>query len=81
MQEQASNRLKLLGSRVLVVSVEEKAGQDSVRYEPKETSASEPPMSCRKRRDDVKTGGKSLTRDKSGRNLLTAQMASGMKAA
>ena len=31
-----------------------------------ETSASEPLMKCRKRMDDVKTGGLSLTRDKSG---------------
>lgn len=42
---------------------------------------SEPLMTCRKCRDDVKTGGLSLTRDKSGGNLLTAQAASGMKAA
>ena len=32
----------------------------------KETSASEPLMTCRKRMDDVETGGKSLTRDQSG---------------
>jgi hypothetical protein len=31
LQEQASNHLKLLGSRVLVVSVKEKAERDSVR--------------------------------------------------
>ena len=36
----------------------------------KETNASEPSMTCRKRRDDVKTGGLSLTRDKSGGDLL-----------
>lgn len=47
----------------------------------KETSASEPPMRGRKRRNDVNTGGESLTRDESGRDLQTAQMASGMKAA
>jgi len=46
-----------------------------------ETNASEPLMKCRKRRDDVKTGGESLLRDKSGSNLFTAQAASGMKAA
>jgi hypothetical protein len=33
----------------------------------RETSASEPLMKCRKRIDDVETGGKSLTRDESGR--------------
>ncbi|MBP2449437.1 hypothetical protein JOH51_006945 [Rhizobium leguminosarum] len=31
-----------------------------------ETSESEPLMKCRKRMDDVETGGKSLTRDQSG---------------
>jgi hypothetical protein len=31
MQVQASNHLELLGSKALVVSVEEKAGQDLVR--------------------------------------------------
>ena len=47
----------------------------------RETTASEPLMTCRKRRDDVETGGKSLTRDKSGDDLITARTASGMKAA
>jgi hypothetical protein len=46
-----------------------------------ESNASEPPMTCRKRRDDVKTGRESLARDQSGGNLSTAQVASGMKAA
>ena len=46
-----------------------------------ESNVSEPPMTCRKRRDDAKTGGESLTRDQSGGNLFTAQMASGIKAA
>jgi hypothetical protein len=46
-----------------------------------ETSASEPLMTCRKRRDDVKTRGESLTWDKSEGHLSTAQSASGMKAA
>jgi hypothetical protein len=35
-----------------------------------ETSASEPPRRCRKRRDDVKTGGESLTREESGGDLI-----------
>ena len=47
----------------------------------KETNASEPLMKCRKRRDDVKTGGLSLTRDKHEGNLLTAHAASGIKVA
>jgi hypothetical protein len=46
-----------------------------------ESNASEPLMTCRKRRDDVKTGGESLPRDQSGGDLFTAQAASGMKAA
>jgi hypothetical protein len=46
-----------------------------------ETNASEPLMKCRKRRNDVKTGGESLTRDKSGGNLSTAQTASGIEKA
>jgi hypothetical protein len=47
----------------------------------RETSASKPLMTCRKRIDDVETGGRSLTRDKSGGVLIAAQTASGMKAA
>jgi hypothetical protein len=46
-----------------------------------ETSASEPLMTCRKRRDDVKTRGVSLIWDKSEGYLFTAQSASGTKAA
>jgi len=46
-----------------------------------ETNASEPLMKCRKCRDEVKTGGLSLTRDKSGGNLSTGQSASGIKVA
>ncbi len=47
----------------------------------KEANVSEPLMKCRKRRDYVKTEGESLTRDKSGGNLFTAQAAYGMKVA
>lgn len=36
---------------------------------------------CRKRRDSIKTGGKSLIRDESGGNLFTDQMVGGIKAA
>ena len=46
-----------------------------------EMSASEPLMKCRKRSNDVKTGGKSLTRDKFGMYLFTVQTASGIKVA
>ena len=38
-------------------------------------------MTCRKRRDDVKTAGESLLRDQLRRNLFTDGVASGMKVA
>jgi hypothetical protein len=65
----------------VVVSVKEKVPLDGIRYDSMETNASEPLMKCRKRRDDVKTGGWSLIRDKSGGNLFTVQAASGIKVA
>ena len=46
-----------------------------------ETNTSEPLITCRKRRNVIKTRGESLTRDKSGGNLFTVQMVTGMKAA
>jgi len=46
-----------------------------------ETNTSEPLIKCRKRRGAIKTGGLSLTRDKSGGNLFTVQVVAGMKAA
>lgn len=46
-----------------------------------ETNTSEPLIRCRKRRDAIKTRGKSLTWDKSGGYLLTAQTVAGMEAA
>jgi hypothetical protein len=42
---------------------------------------SESPMKCRKRRDDIKTRGESLTWDKSIGDLFTGWMVSGMKVA
>ena len=38
-------------------------------------------MTCRKRRNGVKTGGLSLIREKLEGSLLTARVASGMEAA
>ena len=46
-----------------------------------ETNTSEPLTKCRKRRGAIKTGRESLTRDKSGGNLLTVQAVVGMEAA
>lgn len=65
----------------MVVSVKEKAKQDFVRYVLRRRNASEPLRTCRKRRDDVKTEGESLTRDKFWGSLFTAQAASGMEKA
>jgi len=47
----------------------------------KETSVSELLMRCRKRRDDVETGGNRYPGMSLGGDLCTAQTASGMKAA
>ena len=44
-----------------------------------ETNVNEPLMTCRKRKDEVKTRGESLPWDKFGGNLITGQAASGMK--
>jgi len=80
-QAEASNRPLLLRSRDVVVSELGKgpARRDQVRTV--ESNESEPLLTCRKRRDDVETGGESLLRDKSGRCLIMAQTASGMKVA
>jgi hypothetical protein len=45
------------------------------------TNASEPLMTCRKRRNDVETGRRSLARDKSSGDLFTGWVASGMQVA
>ena len=55
-QVEAPNHRKLLRSKSLVVSVTEKAKQDFVRYVPMETNTSEPLITCRKRRNVIKTG-------------------------
>lgn len=80
-QAEASNHPLLLRLRGAVVSELGKGRARSGQVRTVESNASEPLMRCRKRRNDVKTGGLSLTRDQSGRNLFTAQMASGIKAA
>jgi len=79
-QAQVPNHLKLRWSKAKVVSVQEKARRTrQVRV--KETSASEPLMTCRNSMDGVKTGFETLTQDKPGGNLFTGQAASGMKVA
>ncbi len=81
LRRQAANHRERRWLRARVVSVTEKAGQDSVRCETEKTNASEPPMKRRKRMDDVKTGRQSLARDKLWGNPLTARAASGVKVA
>ena len=53
-----------------MVSVKEKAGM-TCQVRRTETNTREPLRKCRKRRDDVKTGGESLTREELSRDLLT----------
>jgi hypothetical protein len=71
LQGQPSNHLKLLRAKAVVVSVKEKAGT-TCQVGLAETNASEPLRKGRKRRDDVETGGESLTREELRRHLLTA---------
>jgi hypothetical protein len=47
----------------------------------KKRTAKEPLMTCRKRRDGVKTAGESLLRDQLRRYLFTGGVASGIKVA
>jgi hypothetical protein len=46
-----------------------------------ETNTREPLIKCRKRKNVIKTGRLSLARDKSGGNLFTVQVVTGMEAA
>jgi hypothetical protein len=79
LQEQASNRLKLLWSKAMVVSVEEKSWHRLWQVWIKETSASEPLMRCRKLGQHQNWGLAEL-RDKSRGNLFTAWAVLGIKA-
>ena len=81
LQGQVSNHLKPLWPKVMVVSVKGKGAGIPRQVRTMKTNASEPLMTCRKRRNGVKTGGLSLLRDKSEGSLLIARVASGMKAA
>ena len=81
MQEQASNYLKLLRLRAMVVSVVGKGAIRSCQVRFRETSASEPLTRCRKQLGGVKTGGLSLSQEKSRGYLLTVWMAPGIEVA
>ena len=80
LQGQASNHLKRLWSKAMVVSVEEKASKRcQVRI--KKMSASEPRLTCRNVEDDIKTRGASRLWDERGRDLLTGRVVSGIHVA
>ena len=82
LQEQASNHHKLRESRAPVVSVAGKGGARLRQVRVRKTNASEPLMTCRNVLTEVETGIlTSIPRQRLGAYLLTAQPASGMKAA
>ena len=78
---EASNHLKLLWSKAMVVSVKVKGEARLRQVSAMETNTSEPLIKCRKRRNVIKTRGESLTWDESGGNLFTDQAVTGMEAA
>ena len=80
LQGQAANHLKLLGSKALVVSVEEKAPRRCQVWTTK-MSASEPRRTCRNVKDDIKTRGASHSWEELGRYLLTGRVVSGIHVA
>jgi RNA-directed DNA polymerase len=80
-QAQAANHPLLLRSRGVVVSELGKGRARPGQVSIEETNASEPLMTCRKRRDDVETTAKSFPWDKLGRCLFMARAASGIKTA
>ena len=79
-QAEASNHLKLLWTKAMVVSVKEKGEARPRQVSAMETNANKVLIKCRKRRNVIKTRGESLTWDKSGGHLLTVQTVAGMKA-
>ena len=82
LQEQASNRHELQGSRAIVVNVDGKRRSKTPQVRFKETNGSKPLMTCRNVSNDVETGTQtSVPRIKIEGSLSTAQSASGMEAA
>ncbi len=78
LQEQVPNHPKLLWSRAMVVSIEEKLLHDGSRCDSGRRTKVNHSMKCRKAKDDVKTGGWQLLRDKRRSDLLTGCAASGI---
>ena len=70
LQEQASKHLKLLWSKAMVVSVEEKVPLDGISCGSERRAQANHPMRCRKIKDDVKTGGHLYTRISPGETCL-----------
>jgi hypothetical protein len=70
LQEQASKHLKLLWSKAMVVSVEEKVPLDGISYESERRAQANHSMRCRKLKDDVKTGGYLYARISPGATCL-----------
>ena len=77
---EASNHLKLLRSKAVVVSVEEKAHK-MCQVGSKKMSESEPRMTRRNVKDGIKTRVASRSWDKLGRYLLTVRAVSGVHVA
>jgi hypothetical protein len=57
LQGQAPKHLKLLWSKTIVVSVEEKVSQDGISCGSERRAQANHPMRCRNFMDDVETGG------------------------
>ncbi len=70
LQEQASNHLKLLWSKAMVVSVEEKAWQKTVSGMDQGDERKRTADEVSKIKDDVKTGGYLYTRISPGATCL-----------
>ncbi|WP_032113179.1 hypothetical protein [Candidatus Paracaedibacter symbiosus] len=70
LQEEASNHSKLRWSKARVVSVREKVSC-KISGKNQGDEAIKPLLKCRKRIDEIKTEGESLTRDKLSGNLFT----------
>jgi hypothetical protein len=64
----------------MVVSVREKVSYKT-SGEDQGDEAIEPLLKCRKRIEEIKTEGESLTRDKFGGSLFTGQVVSGIEVA
>lgn len=80
LQEEASNHSKLRWLKAKVVSVREKVSSKA-SGEGQGDEEIEPLLKCRKYIDEIKTEGRSLTREKFGGNLFTGQAVSGIKVA